>query len=241
MGQFTRRDLVYLLLAGAFVCNALLGEILGGKLIQLGPYVMSIGVIPWPVVFLTTDLINEYFGRAGVRRLTFMTVGLIIYAFVVIFFSMQVPAAAISPVPDSAFATVLGQSLWIIVGSIVAFSVSQLLDVFVFWVFRGWTQGKLLWLRATGSTAISQLIDTFVILGIAFWLPGKITTADFFGLAFTNYTYKFAIAVGMTPLLYIAHSAIDKFLGEREAERLMAEAARESMKEKSEAATAVGN
>lgn len=224
----SKRDLVYLILAGLFVSNAILGEVLGGKLFQVGPWVMSMGVIPWPVVFITTDLINEYFGKPGVRRLTFLTVGLILYAFVVIWVAIGVPAAKISPVQDREFEVVFGQSLWIIVGSVVAFLTSQLVDVLVFWLFRDRTGGRHLWLRATGSTAVSQLIDTWIILGIAFWLPGRISTRDFLGLAFTNYTYKFVIAVCLTPVIYIAHSAIDRFLGRREARELTAQAAGES-------------
>lgn len=225
MQAATRRDLVFMCLAGVFVTNALLGELIGGKLIQLGPFAMSIGVLPWPVVFLTTDLINEFFGKAGVRRLTFMTVGLIVYAFVVLFAAIQVPAASFSPVHDDQFRAVFGQSLWIIVGSVTAFLLSQFVDVFVFWIFRKRTHGKLLWLRATGSTAISQLIDTFVILGIAFLLPGKITVAEFLRLAPTNYAYKLLIAVALTPLIYATHELIDRFLGKDEAHRLVEEAA----------------
>jgi uncharacterized integral membrane protein (TIGR00697 family) len=208
-----RKDLVYLILAGLFVANALLGEILGGKLIEAGGYIMSLGVIPWPVVFITTDLINEYYGKSGVRRLTLITVCLILYAFVIIFISMGIPASSVSPVKDEAFNAVLGQSQWIIVGSIVAFAVSQLVDVAVFWLFHDATAGKMLWLRATGSTAVSQLIDTFIVLGIGFWIPGKITTANFLNLAFTNYTYKFGIAIALTPIIYAAHGAIDRYLG----------------------------
>ncbi len=224
MNLQSRKDLVYLFLAGLFVTNAILGEVLGGKLIQTGPFVMSLGVIPWPIVFLSTDLINEYFGPSGVRRLTLMTVGLIIYAFIVIFIAMAIPAAAVSPVPDREFSIVFGQSLWIIAGSVIAFLISQMVDVFVFWVFRNRTKGRHLWLRATGSTAVSQLIDTFVILAIAFWLPGKIGFRDFLSLAGTNYTYKFGIAVALTPLIYAAHSAIDRFLGAHDAESLIAAA-----------------
>lgn len=208
-----RKDLVYLILAGLFVANALLGEILGGKLIQAGPYIMSLGVIPWPVVFITTDLINEYYGKDGVRKLTLLTVALILYAFLIIYLAMGIPASPVSPVKDDAFNAVLGQSQWIIVGSVAAFLTSQLIDVTIFWLFRNATNGKMLWLRATGSTAVSQLLDTFVILSIAFWLPGKIETKDFLNLAVSNYTYKFAIAIGLTPLIYAAHAAIDKFLG----------------------------
>src|ERR687895_2328256 len=213
----TRRDVVYLALAGFFVTNAILGEVTGGKLFTLGPFTMSIGVIPWPVVFITTDLINEYFGRDGVRRLTFMTIGLVAYAFVVLYLSIQVPAASFSPVSDAQFGAVFGQSLWIIVGSIIAFGISQLVDVGVFWLVRHKTGGKHLWMRATGSTLVSQLIDSIVIIGIAFWLPGKVKTEEFLIVAGTNYSYKMMIAVAVTPLLYIGHAAIDRFLGTAEA------------------------
>ena len=228
----SRRDLVYLVLCGLFVCNAILGEVLGGKLFQVGPYVMSMGVIPWPIVFISTDLINEYFGKPGVRRLTFMTVGLILYAFVIIFIAMGIPAAKISPVPDREFEVVFGQSLWIIVGSVIAFIVSQMTDVLVFWMFRDRTGGKHLWLRSTGSTAVSQLIDTWIVLGIAFWLPGKLSTKDFLGLALTNYSYKFAIALATTPLIYIAHNAIDRFLGREHAHELIEQAVEVTHREK---------
>jgi uncharacterized integral membrane protein (TIGR00697 family) len=222
-----RKDLVYLVLAGVFVCNAVLAELIGGKLFQVGPWVMSIGVLPWPVVFITTDLINEYFGRGGVRRLTFITVGLILYAFAVLFAAIRVPAAAISPVQDGPFSAVFGQSLWIIAGSVTAFALSQLVDVVVFWLLRDRTGGRHLWLRATGSTMVSQVIDTVVVLGIAFWLPGKITGQAFWGLALTSYSYKLLLALGLTPLIYAAHAAIDRYLG-REAQGLIEEAARES-------------
>ena len=227
IGQ-TRRDIVYLALAGFFVTNAILGELTGGKLFSLGPFTLSIGVIPWPVVFLSTDLINEYFGREGVRRLTFMTIGLIIYAFAVLFLAMQVPAASFSPVSDLQFRAVFGQSLWIIVGSVVAFAISQLIDVGVFWLVRQKTGGRFLWLRATGSTVVSQLIDSIVIIGIAFWLPGKVKTAEFLAVAASNYSYKFLIALGMTPVIYAAHSLIDRFLGVAEARQLIERAATSS-------------
>lgn len=224
-----RRDIVFIILSGIFITNAILAELIGGKLIQLGPFAMSIGVIPWPVVFLTTDLINEYFGVKGVRKLTLITIGMISYSFIVLFLAMKVPAASFSPVTDEHFTSVFGASLWIIVGSITAFALSQLIDVMVFWFFRKHTGGKMLWVRATGSTAISQLIDSFVIIGIAFWLPGKVKTNEFLSVAFTNYSYKFLIAVALTPFIYLLHSIIDKFLGEKESSHLMENAAKESL------------
>jgi uncharacterized integral membrane protein (TIGR00697 family) len=224
----TRRDIVYLALAGFFVTNAILGELMGGKLFTLGTFTLSIGVIPWPVVFIATDLINEYFGREGVKRLTLMTIGLIVYAFVVLFLAMQVPAASFSPVSDANFSAVFGQSLWIIVGSVIAFGISQLIDVGVFWLVRHRTGRRFLWLRATGSTIVSQLIDSIVIIGVAFWLPGKVKTSEFLTVAASNYSFKLLVALGITPLLYAGHKAIDGFLGTEEAHQLIEQSAKAS-------------
>jgi len=226
----SRRDIVYLALAGFFVTNAILGELTGGKLFTLGPFTLSIGVIPWPVVFIATDLINEYFGREGVRRLTFVTIALIVYAFVVLFVAIEVPAATFSPVSDRQFRAVFGQSLWIIVGSVTAFALSQLVDVTVFWLVRHRTGGRYLWMRATGSTIVSQLIDSLVIIGIAFWLPGKVQTSEFLTVALSNYSFKLIVALGITPLLYVGHAAIDRFLGSEEAHSLLESAAKTSQK-----------
>ena len=228
MGIQTRRDIVYLALAGFFVTNAILGEVTGGKLFTFGVFTLSIGVIPWPVVFIATDLINEYFGREGVKRLTLMTIALIVYAFVVLFLAMQVPAAAFSPVTDAQFKAVFGQSLWIIVGSVTAFALSQLVDVGVFWLVRHRTGGRFLWMRATGSTVVSQLIDSIVIIGIAFWLPGKVKTSEFLQVAASNYSFKLLIALCTTPLLYPGHAAIDRFLGIDEAHQLIEQSAKAS-------------
>ena len=220
----TKRDLIFLILAGVFVSNAILAEIIGGKLIQVGPYLMSVGVILWPVVFLSTDIVNEYFGKSGVRRLTFLTVSLIVYAFVVLYLAMWTKAATVSPVTDEQFTAVFGQSLWIIVGSIAAFLVSQFVDVSVFWFFRNKTGTGYLWIRTTGSTAVSQLVDTFVIIGIAFYLPGKLSLNDYLKVALVNYSYKLIIAVALTPVIYAFHSAIDRYLGKSASDKLIHDA-----------------
>ena len=215
----SRKNKLYLLLAGFFITNAILGELIGSKLIQIGPFVMSMGVLPWPIVLIATDLINEYFGKDGIKKLTFITVGLIVYAFVVLTLAMQVPAASFSPVSAEQFNAVFCQSQWIIVGSIIAFLMRQFVDVYVFSYLRQKTNGKYLWLRASGSTAISQLMDSFCIVGIAFWLPGKVQTSEFLNVAFSNYSYKFLIAVAATPVIYIAHYYVDKYLAGEELEK----------------------
>lgn len=208
----SRKGLVYVVLAGIFITNALVAELLGGKLIDVGPAVMSIGILPWPIVFVTTDLINEYFGEKGVRKLSVITACLIAYTFIVLFFAMQIPSSDVSTISTSQFNVVFGQSQLIIVGSITAFLVSQLIDVSVFHFFKRKTGERKIWLRSTGSTVISQLFDSFIVLGIAFWLPGIMDTKTFFLSAMTGYSVKLAIAVLMTPMIYLGHSIIEKYI-----------------------------
>jgi queuosine precursor transporter len=207
----SRRERVFLVLAGIFLTHAILGELIGGKLFTTAGYVISIGVIPWPVVFITTDLVNEYYGPKAVQRLTWLAIALIIYVFVLLFICMQVPAAGISPVDDDSFRTVFGQSMWIIVGSLIAFVISQTLDVKIFVLARKYTAGRMLWLRAVGSTVLSQLIDTFVINSIAFGIPGQLAAGEVVELSLTNYTYKFLVALATLPLIYLGHGLIDRY------------------------------
>lgn len=209
----TKKEVVFIILSGIFITNAVTAELIGGKLIQIGPFVMSIGILPWPIVFLTTDLINDYFGEKGVKKLSLITAGLIAYSFIILLLAMSIPAAkGISPVNDAQFTAVFGQSMWIIVGSIIAFLISQLIDVTVFWFFKNRTGNKKIWLRATGSTIISQLFDSFIVLGIAFWLPGKINFETFLTSALTGYTFKLGTAILLTPLIYLGHYTIKKYL-----------------------------
>ncbi|RMH65061.1 MAG: VUT family protein [Calditrichaeota bacterium] len=243
----SKKERLFLYLAAFFVANAVLAEVIGGKLIvlgevapfmfldlgffktQIGPFILSVGVFPWPIVFLSTDLINEYYGKRGVRQITNIAAAMIVYIFLVIFLTM-IPTAAegISPVTEEAYRMVFGQSLWIIIGSITAFIVSQIVDVLVFHILRSRTGSRMLWLRATGSTIVSQFFDSVVILGIAFYLPGKINLAEYLGFALTNYSYKVAIAILITPLIYLGHGIIDRYLGKEEAHRMAETAAAES-------------
>ena len=210
----SKKDIVYVVLAGIFITNAIVAELIGGKLIDVGPAVMSIGILPWPVVFVTTDLINEYFGEKGVKKLSLITATLIAYTFILLLIGLNIPAVkGDGLITDDQFSAVFGQSMWIIVGSITAFLVSQLIDVTLFHFLKNRTGEKMLWLRSTGSSIISQLFDSFIVLGIAFWLPGKINEETFVASAFTGYSVKLLIAIGLTPLIYLGHYLIDNYLG----------------------------
>ena len=213
----SRKDIVFLVLAGFFITNAIVAELIGGKLVQFfGLFTQSIGIILWPVIFLLTDLINEYYGKDGVRKLTYITVGLISFTFILLSVALTIPATSFSPVSDRVFTTVFGQSQWIIVGSIVAFLFSQLLDVYVFLAFKKATGDKHIWLRATGSTMVSQLVDTFVVQFIAFVLPGKWPFNEFVVNASWGYAFKLLVALALIPMIYVGHYVIGKYLHKKD-------------------------
>ena len=208
-----RKDTVFIILSGFFVTNAIVAELIGGKLVQFfGLFTQSLGIILWPVVFLLTDIINEYYGKKGVRKLTFITVCLIAYTYLLITVGINIKATSFSPVNDEVFQTVFGQSQWIIIGSMVAFLCSQLVDVYFFWVFRNLTNGKMIWFRATASTVISQLFDTFIVQFIAFVLPGKWAFDEFLKNASIGYVFKLLVALMLIPLIYLLHHIIRKYL-----------------------------
>ncbi|HKH60230.1 MAG TPA: queuosine precursor transporter [Flavitalea sp.] len=239
---------LFIILGGFFIANALIAEIIGVKIFSLektfGMQPLNVkvlgnelsvnltaGVLLWPIVFIMTDIINEYYGPKGVRFLSFLTAGLIAFAFLVFYGAMHlVPADFFitskkgSGVPDmeKAYQSVLGQGGNIILGSLVAFILSQLIDVFVFHRIKKTTGERAIWLRATGSTLISQFIDSFVVLFIAFYIGSRINNADgdfvwplklVLAVGVVNYIYKFVIALILTPVIYLVHMLIEKFLG----------------------------
>lgn len=247
-----RKNLLFVLLGGFFIANTITAEFIGVKIFSLegslgipnlnwnifgeeGSLQFTAGVILWPVVFVMTDLINEYYGTKGVRILSFLAVGLITYAFIMVFF-----AISLAPAPwwienyqnqgienmQTAFKGIFGQSLWIIIASLVAFLVGQITDVLVFHRIRKWTGEKYLGLRATGSTLVSQFIDSFVVLYIAFVIgPAKWDFSLFLAIGTVNYLYKFIIAILLTPVIWWVHILIDNYLGKEDAAFLKATAA----------------
>lgn len=215
----SRKDIIYVILAAIFVTNAVLAELIGGKLIEINlfsfKFIMSIGILPWPIVFITTDIINEHFGRNGVKKLSFITAALIAYCILILFIGTKIPAFVTKgTVNDGQFYAVFGQGIFIMVASLIAFVVSQLIDVSIFWFLRNKTGKKMIWLRSTGSTVISQLIDSFIVSGIAFWMTGKITTAQYINMSTTGYVFKLIVAIVLTPLIYLGHYLIEKYVHE---------------------------
>lgn len=252
-----KKNRLFVLLSGIFLTNALVAEMIGVKIfsgeatIGLQPANLSIlgfsmnfnltaGALIWPMVFVTTDLINEYFGQAGVKRISILTAMFIGYAFLVIFITMKLPPSQIwldaykkDPSGNAfninyAFTSIFGQGMRIIGASLSAFILGQLVDVFIFHQLRNKSGPHMLWLRATGSTLVSQFIDSFVVLYIAFF--GIFSSKQLIAIGLTNYIYKFCVAILLTPLIYIGHYFIDRYLGKEDAERIAEEAAHRSQR-----------
>jgi uncharacterized integral membrane protein (TIGR00697 family) len=217
---------LFVFLAGLFITNAVTAELISNKLIEiplninlfgteLGPFVTIVGILPWPIVFLLTDLLNEFYGYKAVKRLSWITAILIAYCFIIVGLAIQIPAVEIegsSLSDDYSFNKVFGQAQMVIIGSICAFLVSQLLDALLFKWIKSRTGSRYIWLRSTGSTVVSQLIDSYIVLYIGFVLPGSLSFSDFMTIAPTNYILKLIIAILLTPLIYLGHYLIKKYV-----------------------------
>ncbi|MDQ2751712.1 MAG: queuosine precursor transporter [Bacteroidota bacterium] len=242
---------LFIAISAFFVSNALIAECIGSKIFSLEKlfgaspanltlfgqkglsFNLTCGVLLWPLEFIITDIVNEYYGVKAVRRISYTTIALIGYAFVMFFISIHLPSADfwIPSKKDNgianmqtAYNAIFGQGLWIIVGSLTAFLISQLIDVAIFHSIKKRTGHRHIWLRATGSTLISQLIDSFVVLIIAFKFGSNWTWAQVIAVGILNYTYKSVMAIGLTPVIYFAERKLDAYLGKEVAEKMKREA-----------------
>jgi queuosine precursor transporter len=222
----SRRQWFFIVLTGILITSAVTAELISNKLVQVpvhfrlfdhdfGPYVTIVGILPWPVVFLVTDLMNEFYGHKAVRRVSWISAGLIGYCFLIVSGALALPAQEIpgsGVATDAEFHKVFGQSQSVILGSLTAFILSQLLDATLFQWIKNRTGNRLIWLRSTGSTVVSQLFDSYVVMYIGFVVPGTIPIGSFWGIAFNNYTLKLLIAILLTPMIYAGHYSIRKYL-----------------------------
>jgi uncharacterized integral membrane protein (TIGR00697 family) len=242
---------LFVIFCSFFVANALIAECIGGKIFSLEALLglpvhhftifgypglsfnLTCGVLLWPLEFVLTDIVNEYFGPKAVRRISYIAVALISYAFVMFFIAIKVPAAdwwlgssAQEGVPNmqDAFSSIFGQGMWIIFASITAFLVSQIVDVTIFHRIKRVTGEKHVWLRATGSTVVSQLVDSFIVLFIAFKIGKDWSWQQVLAICVVNYIYKFTVAILLTPLIYFLENRIEKYLGADTTARMKAAA-----------------
>ena len=279
---------LFIILSAIFITNALIAEFIGVKIFSLErtlglplssfnlfghndlSFQLTAGVLIWPVVFVMTDIINEYFGRSGVIRLSWLAIFMIAYAFLFVYLaihlvpadfwpsshldfiadpqqkeknfnpffqnpteeeeekSLKVPSATLQRISyllknrlskevsnyNTAFTLVFGQGLKIILASIVAFIIGQILDALIFHKIKLITGDRRIWLRATGSTLISQSFDSYIVLFIAFYFGANWPLSLVLAIGTVNYIYKVCMAIGLTPVIYVIHSIIHRYLGD---------------------------
>lgn len=202
-------------LTAVFVTCLLVADITGSKFFRLQLFTIggyefvthSAGMLSFPVTFLLTDLVNEYFGAKAARRTTYVGLGCALLAFLLILAARKLPVAPESPLPQPVFDQVFAMSNRLYVASLTAYLVGQLCDIAVFTAIKRATGDRLVWLRATGSTLVSQSIDSFLVTFILFQgaagPDGKVPAmGTILQIAATGYILKFVLALLLTPAIY---------------------------------------
>jgi uncharacterized integral membrane protein (TIGR00697 family) len=220
--EFDSSHKVFAWLTAIFVVSLVIADLTGAMLFsfrlpfQKDLILLSAGVLPFPVTFILTDLVNEFYGKQGARFMTWVGFGMCLLTYLYLSVGSLLPVDARTLIPKPAFMIIYNQYTGMFIASLTAYLIGQMLDIQVFHIFRTITKHRFIWLRATGSTVISQLFDSVIVTFIAFW--GQMQVADIFKLAMGNYTWKFLIAVVITPLLYLGHYVLKRLLPRQEAE-----------------------
>ena len=242
---------LFIAITAFFVANALIAECIGGKIFSLEkvfglqPFNFSLlgqqglsfnltcGVLLWPLEFVITDIVNEYYGPKAVKRISYTAVALISYAFLMFYVAIKIPPAdfwissgtenRIADMND-AFTSIFGQGMWIILGSLAAFLISQIVDVTIFHKIKKATGENKVWLRATGSTLVSQFVDSFIVLFIAFKIGKGWSWQLVLAICLVNYAYKSFMAIILTPVIYWAEKRIENYVGHEVAKQMKMQA-----------------
>jgi uncharacterized integral membrane protein (TIGR00697 family) len=219
--EISSRHRLFMVLGAAFTTCLVVGDIIGGKLIEVSvfgiPFTTTVGMVPFPVTFLLTDLLNEFYGKRAARFITMVGFAMALLAFLIIFVGGAIPIASFTNDPgwegvtETSFANVFLGSQRMIVASLTAYLVAQFVDIGVFQLLKRWTSGKYLWLRASGSTVISQLVDTLVINTVA-W-SGILAWSKIGEIILSAYGLKVFIAVALTPAIYACHAIAERWIG----------------------------
>lgn len=242
---------LFIAITAFFVANALIAECIGGKIFSLEkvfglqPFNFSLlgqqglsfnltcGVLLWPLEFVITDIVNEYYGPKAVKQISYTAVALISYAFLMFYVAIKIPPAdfwissgtenRIADMND-AFTSIFGQGMWIILGSLAAFLISQIVDVTIFHKIKKATGENKVWLRATGSTLVSQFVDSFIVLFIAFKIGKGWSWQLVLAICLVNYAYKSFMAIILTPVIYLAEKGIENYVGHEAAQQMKMQA-----------------
>lgn len=173
-------------------------EIMGNSLFEL-----SVGILPYPITFLVTDLISEIYGKKAANRVVVAGIFASFFSMVILLIAGLVPALPNSPIDDQTFNQVFALSPIAVLASMIAYLLAQFIDIRIYHFWKNLTKGRHLWLRNNFSTFASQFVDTFTVVGLlcAF---GVLPWDAFVGLVISGVVFKILVALIDTPLLYLS-------------------------------------
>lgn len=208
--QFAQR--LYIILGALFVTALVVSNLIFQKFFSwdfFGIYTfeISVGILPYPLTFLITDLISEVYGKKKANQVVTTGIFASVFSLLIIYVSASVPATSWSPVDDSTFTHVFGATTIAVLASMMAYLLAQYIDIQIYHFWKRLTKGKHLWLRNNFSTFLSQFVDTFTVLFLLCSF-NKIDWSHFGGLLLSGFLFKVLIALLDTPLLYLGVSLL---------------------------------
>ncbi len=207
-----------------FICSLVVSNLIFQKFFYwdffgLYTFEISVGILPYPITFLITDIISEVYGKKKANQVVTTGIFASFFSLIIVYVSDAVPATAWSPIDDPLFSKVFGATAIAVFASMMAYLFAQYVDIQIFHFWKRVTKGKHLWLRNNFSTFTSQFIDTLTVLFLLCSF-GKIEWELFGGLLLGGFLFKVLIAALDTPFLYLAVYLLRKRFGLAEAEEL---------------------
>ena len=204
---------LYLYLAALFITSLVVSNLIFQKFFYLYPFdwvimgnklfELSVGILPYPITFLVTDLISEIFGRKAANRVVVAGIFASFFSMGILLLAGIVPALPNSPIGDATFNKVFALSPIAVLASMMAYLFAQFIDIRIYHFWKNLTEGKHLWLRNNFSTFASQFIDTFTVVGLL-CVFGVLPWDTFLGLLISGVVFKILVALIDTPLLYLS-------------------------------------
>ena len=202
---------IYLYLAGLFITSLVVSNLIFQKFFYWYPldieifdnklFELSVGILPYPITFLITDLISEIYGKKKAKDVVITGIFASFFSIILLLISDAVPAVEKSPISDEEFKKVFSVSSIAVFASMLAYLIAQLVDIRIYHFWKKLTKGKLLWLRNNFSTFSSQFIDSCLVIGLLCFFD--ILSWDlFWGLALSAIIFKVFVALIDTPFLY---------------------------------------
>tara|TARA_B100001063_G_C16683972_1_gene513350 strand:+ start:46 stop:747 length:702 start_codon:yes stop_codon:yes gene_type:complete len=203
---------LYLLLAGLFITSLVVSNLIFQKFFFWYPFdikifgnslfELSVGVLPYPITFLITDLISEIYGKKSANQVVITGIFASFFSMGILLMANEVPAIKNSPIDDQTFNEVFALSPIAVLASMIAYLIAQFIDIRIYHFWKNLTQGKMLWLRNNFSTFTSQFVDSLLVIGLLS-IFGVLEWTLFWGLVISSFLFKILVAALDTPLLYL--------------------------------------